>query len=134
LTQLSTKQTLPGITTQIQDGERTQTQELVETGREDTRKDSNEMETGDEVEEMTHYISCEGTPTHQHRETIKKRDYIHNIQHASMYQMSKDLHVKDEDPPLPPLKWSPKRPKKLKTDRDISITRDRSRSRNRHKN
>jgi len=44
----------------------------VESGREDTQKDSDEMETGDEVEEMTHDISCEGTPTHQHWETIKK--------------------------------------------------------------
>jgi len=134
LTQLSTKETLPGTISQIQDGERTQTQELVESGSEDTRKDNNEMETGDEVEVKTHYISCEGTPTQQHRETIKKRDYTHNIQHASIYQMSKDLPVKDEDPPLPPLKLSPKHLKKLKTDRGISITRDRSRSRNRHKN
>jgi len=78
----------------------------VESGREDTRKDSNEMETGDEVEEMTHNISCEGTPTHQQRENIKKRDYTHNIQHASI---------------LPPLKLSPKRPKKLKTDRDFPL-------------
>jgi len=54
LTQLSSKETLPGTITQIQDGERTQTQELVESGREDTRKDSDEIETGDEVEEMTH--------------------------------------------------------------------------------
>jgi len=72
LTQLLTKETLPCTITQIQDEERTQTRELVESGREDTWKDSDEMETGDEVEEMTHDISCEGTPTHQHRETVKK--------------------------------------------------------------
>jgi len=111
LTQLSTKETLPGTITQIQGGERIQTQELIDSGREDTRKESDEMETG---EEMTHDISCEGTPTHQHRETIKKRDYTHNIKHASIYQMSKDPPVKDEDPPLPLPQLSPKRMKKLK--------------------
>jgi len=43
----------------------------VESGRKDTRKDSDEMETGVEVKEMTSDISCGGTPTHQHRENIK---------------------------------------------------------------
>jgi len=133
LSQLSPKETLPGTIFQIQDGERTQPQELVESGRENTRKDSDEMETVDEVEEMTPDISCGGTPTQQHRETIKKRDYTHNIQHASMYQMTNDSPVKDDDPPLPPPQLSPKLLKKLKMDRDISTTTDRSRSRNRHK-
>ena len=53
LTQIPTKETLPGIITQIQDGERTQPQELLESGREDTWKDNDGMETGDEFEEMT---------------------------------------------------------------------------------
>ena len=44
---------MPGIITQIQDEERTQPQELVESGRENTRKDSDGMETRDEAEEMT---------------------------------------------------------------------------------
>ena len=105
----------------------------MESGREETRKDRDEMETVDEVEEMTPDISCGGTPTHQHRKTIKKRDYIHNIQHAFIYQMTEDPLVKDDDPPLPPPLFSPKRLKKLKTDRDISNPRDRSRSRNRQK-
>ena len=43
----------------------------MESGREDIRKDHVEMETGHEVEEMTPDLSCEGTPTHQHRENIK---------------------------------------------------------------
>ena len=85
LTQLSTKENMPGTLTQIQDGEFTQPQDLVESGREYIRKDNVEMETGDEVEEMTPDLSCEGTPTHQHRETIKKRDHTYNIQHASIY-------------------------------------------------
>jgi len=72
LTQLSTKEILPSTISQIQDGERKQPQELVESGREETRKDRDEMETVDEVEEMTPDISCGGTPTHQHRKTIKK--------------------------------------------------------------
>ena len=71
LTQLSTKENMPGTLTQIQDGEFTQPQDLVESGREYIRKDNVEMETGDEVEEMTPDLSCEGSPTHQHRETIK---------------------------------------------------------------
>jgi hypothetical protein len=89
LTQLSTKETLTGTITRIEDEERTQPQELVESGREDTRKDNVEMETGDEVEEIIPDISCGGTPTRQHHET-QKMDYIHNIQHASIYQMTKD--------------------------------------------
>ena len=105
----------------------------MESGREDARKDSDEMETVDEIEEMTPDISCGGTPIHQHQETINKREYVHNTQHASVYQMMKDPPVKDDDPPLSPPQLSPKRLKKLKTDRDISTTRDRSRSRNRHK-
>jgi len=76
LTQLSTKETLPSTISQIQDRERTQPQELVESGREDTRKDSDEMETVDEVEEMTPDISCGGTPTHQHHETIKNGNML----------------------------------------------------------
>ena len=50
LTQLSTKENMPGNITQIQDGELTHPQDLVESGREDIRKDNVEMETGDEVE------------------------------------------------------------------------------------
>jgi len=71
LAELSTKEILPSTVSQIQNEERTQPQELVESGREDTRKDSDEMETVDEVEEMTPDISCGGSPTHQHGESIK---------------------------------------------------------------
>jgi hypothetical protein len=76
LTQLSTKENMPGNITQIQDGELTHPQDLVESGREDIRKDNVEMETGDEVEEMTPALSCDGTPTHQHQETIKNGTII----------------------------------------------------------
>ena len=76
LTQLSTKETLPSTISQKQDGERTQPHELMESGREDTRKDSNEMETVNEVEEMTPDIRCGGTPSHQHRETIKNGNML----------------------------------------------------------
>jgi len=93
LTQLSTKETLPSTISQIQDGERTQPQELVESGREDMRKDSDEMETEDEVEEMTPDIRCGETPTHQHRETIKKTGIC--SQHPTC------LHIpNDEGPPV----------------------------------
>jgi len=132
LTQSSTKETLPGIITQIQDGERTQPQKLVESGREDTRKDSDGRATGDKVEEMTPDISQRrdsDPPTYGDR---KKRDHIH-IKHASKYRMTRDPPVTDGDPPHPPYLMNPKRLRKLKTDRDISTPRDRSRSRNRHK-
>jgi len=48
----------------MQDGERTQPQKLAERGREDTRKDTVEIETGDGVEEMTPHVTCVWTPTH----------------------------------------------------------------------
>jgi len=133
LTPTSTKETLPGIITQIEDGERAQPQESMESGREDTRKDNDGMETGDEFEEMTPDISQGrdsdlSTPGDQ-----KKRDYIHNIQHASKHRMMKDSLVTNGDPSLPPPQLNPKRLKKLKMGRDISTPRDRSRSRNRHK-
>jgi len=133
LTQLSTKETLPAIITQVLDGEGTQPHELVESGREDTRKDSDGMETEDEVEEMTPDISQRRDSNPPTTGDRKKRDYIHNIQHASKYRMTKKPPVTDGDPPIPPPVMSPKRLKKLKTDGNISTPRDRPRSRNRHK-
>ena len=71
LTELSTKETLSGTITQLQDEERTHSQELVKCGREDTPKANVELGTGDEVEEIIPDIRCGGTSTHQHKETIK---------------------------------------------------------------
>jgi len=53
LTQTSTKETLTGIITQIQNEELTQPQELMKNGRENSRKDNDGMKTGDEFEKMT---------------------------------------------------------------------------------
>ena len=54
LAQPSTNDTLPGVSTQIQDGEFPRPQEIMESGRKGNRKDSDGMETGDEDEGMTH--------------------------------------------------------------------------------
>jgi hypothetical protein len=125
----STKDTQPDNTTHIQYEERSQPQEVVESGGEDTWKDRDGMETGDEDDGMTPDTSRERTPTYKLLETNKKRDYAHNTQH----QMTKDPPISDGDTQLPPPQLSPKRLKKLKTDRDIPTSKDRSRSRNRHK-
>ena len=86
----SANDNLPGVSTQIQDGEFPWPQEIVESGRQDNRKDSDGMETGDEDEEMTHDISqCRDSdpPTPGDR---KKRYYAHNVKHASEYRMTKN--------------------------------------------
>jgi len=57
LKQLPTKETLPGTSTQRQERNFTQPQELVESGRDGNWKESNGMKTGDDVEEMTTDIS-----------------------------------------------------------------------------
>jgi hypothetical protein len=90
------------------------------------------MENGDEAEEMTD-ISQQKDPEPSISGVCKKRDHTHNIQQASKYRTTKDPPVTDGEPSLPPPPLSPKRLKKLKTDREISTPRDRSQSRNRLK-
>jgi hypothetical protein len=81
----------------IQEGEYTQPLELVESSREDTQKDSDEMETGDEVDGRPPDISqCSDVdPTRGNR---KKGDYAHNIQPASTYRLTKLPTVPDGGP------------------------------------
>jgi hypothetical protein len=104
----------------------------VENEREDTLRDNTQMETSDEIENLTRdrlWRDSDPTTSGVH----KKTGLYERQPNASRYQTTKDTPEKDDDPPLPPPQMSPKRLKKLKTDRDISNTRDRSRSRNRHK-
>ena len=103
MAQSSTNETLPGISTQIQDGEFPQPQEIMESGREDNRKDSEGLETGDEDEEMTHNIRerrNSDPPTPGDR---KKRDYIHNVKYASEYLMTKNPLLRTDNHLFDPL-------------------------------
>jgi len=91
------------------------------------------METEDEVNGMT-------TVTSQRRDVYpptpgdcKKQDHNTNLPAASNLRLMKAPTVTDGDLPLQPPPLSPKRRKKLKTDRDTFTLRDRSRSRYRHK-
>ena len=90
LKQLPTKETLPGTSTQIQERNFTQPQEVKEGGRDGKWKHSYGMETGDEVEEMTTDISQQKDPEPSVSGDCKKRDHVHNTQQASKYRTTKD--------------------------------------------
>jgi hypothetical protein len=81
----------------------TQPLELVDSGREDTQ-DSDEMETGDEVEGRPSDISqyCDVGPPNRGDLTDGDCTSTHNIQLASAYRLNKLLTVPDGDPQLPP--------------------------------
>jgi hypothetical protein len=87
----------------IQEGEYTQPLELVNSGRKDTQKDSDEMETGDEFDGRpsdTSQCSDIKPPT---RGDLRKGDYTHYTQSASAYRLKKTPTLPDRKPQISPL-------------------------------
>jgi hypothetical protein len=72
LTLQSTTATQQVITPKTRDEMHIKPQGFVESGGEDTRRDSDGMETEDETKEITLDTSSERTPTYNQQETTKK--------------------------------------------------------------